>query len=67
MSNKNMKNKTISTTVAAGWLTRYKNEMTDNQFKEATKKLLTDYRIYIPEYDKIPEDGVIVDELRVKI
>jgi len=59
--------KTISTEVASSWLTRYKNEMTDSQFKSATKKLLSEYRIYIAEYDKIPQDGVIVDELRVKI
>ena len=59
--------KTISTEVASNWLTRYKNEMTDSQFQSATKKLLSEYRIYIAEYDKIPQDGVIVDELRVKI
>ena len=59
--------KTISTEVASNWLTRYKNEMTDDEFKLAAKKLLSEYRIYIAEYDKIPEEGVIVDELAIGI
>ena len=41
--------KTISTEVASNWLTRYKNEMTDDEFKLAAKKLLSEYRIYIAE------------------
>ena len=59
--------KTISTEVASNWLTRYKNEMTDDEFKLAAKKLLSEYRIYIAKYDKIPEEGVIVDELTIGI
>ena len=31
--------KTISTEVASNWLTRYKNEMTDDEFKLAELKL----------------------------
>ena len=43
---------TVSTEVASNWIARWKNEMTDEQFKKEIKRFLTDTTFYQPEYEK---------------
>ena len=44
------KNK-VSTVVASNWITRWKNELSNEQFKKEVKRFLTDTTFYTPDYE----------------
>ena len=47
-----MRKQRVSTEVASSWITRWKNEMSNEEFKKELKEFLTETTFYQPSYDK---------------